>query len=120
MINLLVLAATIEVKGGITLDIMTGVQPVAGFAVAVEHSPEFRFVSLGTEDTAVTVLRFIADNWARLSLPRIHLGAWTDSTGEIVLDLSEVLADRASALEIAAKRGELAIWDIAGGCEIRL
>ena len=48
------------------------------------------------------------------------LGWWVDTdTGRTYVDASDVIADRAEALELAAARGELAIWDLVAAAEVR-
>lgn len=49
----------------------------------------------------------------------VYVGAWIDdSTNTLYLDLSEVVADRDTALKLAARRGQLAIFDTATGQDI--
>lgn len=48
------------------------------------------------------------------------LGWWVDTdTGRTYVDASDVITDRADALELAAARGELAVWDLAAAAEVR-
>lgn len=47
-------------------------------------------------------------------------GRWTDTDGTVYWDEVEVFEDETEALLTAASRGELAIWDIARGVEIRV
>ena len=47
-------------------------------------------------------------------------GVWTDSeTGTVYFDAVSLMESRAAANLLAKRRGELAIWDIANGEEIR-
>lgn len=49
-----------------------------------------------------------------------YIGAWRDSvTGTNYFDLSQWVPDLSDAMRIATERGELAIWDIRNGCELR-
>lgn len=48
-------------------------------------------------------------------------GAWRDSeTGRDYVEPIQILTDRATALTVAAERGELAIYDLTNGVEIRI
>lgn len=48
------------------------------------------------------------------------IGSWTDAdTGDLHLDVSDIFDNLFVAREHAAKRGELAIWDIENATEIR-
>jgi hypothetical protein len=50
-----------------------------------------------------------------------YIGAWkNDETGWVHIDASDHVPDFESAVRIAQERGELAIWEIAGGTEYRL
>ena len=49
------------------------------------------------------------------------IGSWTDTeTGKVYLDHVEHYWDERIALNLAAVRGEIAIWDVANSKEIRL
>ncbi len=49
----------------------------------------------------------------------VYVGAWIDDdTNTLYLDLSEVVADRDTALKLAARRGQLAIFDTATGQDV--
>jgi len=50
-----------------------------------------------------------------------YIGSWRDiETGHVHIDASDHVEDFDSAIRIAQERGELAIWEIAGGTEFRL
>lgn len=63
--------------------------------------------------------------WVERELPRVmsegnYFGAWRDSeTGTIYLDVVKIFHEFVPACRDADKRGELAIWDLAGQREIR-
>ncbi|MFC4089336.1 hypothetical protein [Micromonospora sp. GCM10011541] len=63
--------------------------------------------------------------WVERELPRVigqreYFGAWTDrETGVIYLDVVKIFSEFVPACRDADKRGELAIWDLAGQREIR-
>lgn len=49
------------------------------------------------------------------------VGVWKDSeTGFYYVDLVEHISDRASALQLATERGEIAIWDLRERKEVRV
>lgn len=49
------------------------------------------------------------------------LGSWRDGiTGDIYVDFGDTYENRETALEVAAARGELAIFDLFDGVEVRL
>jgi hypothetical protein len=50
-----------------------------------------------------------------------YIGAWKNTdTGWVHVDASDYVPDFESAVRIGRERGELAIWEIAGGTEYRL
>lgn len=50
-----------------------------------------------------------------------YVGVWTDTlTGKVWVDNVVIVDDRAAALELAARNGELAIWSFAESKEVRL
>jgi hypothetical protein len=50
-----------------------------------------------------------------------YIGSWkNDETGWVHVDASDHFEDFESAVRVASERGELAIWEIAGGTEYRL
>ena len=54
--------------------------------------------------------------------PKCAFGAWVDADNRNALYIEpiEILSDRADAMSAAAERGELAIYDLENGVEIRL
>ncbi len=63
---------------------------------------------------------WLAEHEFTLSLPGYYAGIWKDSdTGLTYIDISRNVADLYSALAIADARGELAVWDVAHGVEVR-
>lgn len=49
-----------------------------------------------------------------------YIGVWTDTeTGRVYIDAVQHESDVREALTLASRRGELAIWDIMAGVEIR-
>src|SRR5881628_472523 len=50
-----------------------------------------------------------------------YFGVWKDTeTGMIYIDASDHVDNRQDALYLATERGEIAVWDIANGVEIRV
>lgn len=48
------------------------------------------------------------------------VGYWTDSDGTVYRDLTVWIRDRDQAISFGRSNKQLAIWDIANNCEIRL
>lgn len=66
-------------------------------------------------DTPAKLSRFVARK------PRLFAGYWVDGeTGVEYFDAVSVIRERDRALQLAKRRGELAIWDFARGAEIRV
>lgn len=104
--------------GGATASVVGGAVPTAGYYVGGVVPAEKYYGWIAEAD----VREFIHAHRAFLSVGRRYVGAWKDTaTGIIWLDVTEWFAtkDRATALNIAAGRGELAVWDILNSVEIR-
>lgn len=83
-----------------------------GYVVAVKGSPELRAKSLDPKE----ISDFVNKHGAGKSV-----GGWRDEkSGDYFLDVVEVHQDKALALKLAKQRGELAIFDLSTGEEIRL
>lgn len=86
-----------------------GESPTNGFMVG-GVAPELVMTN-GTRDLPSWVARNSGE----------YFGIWRDdATGKYHADISEHYADRETAIEIARQRGEIAIWDLANGTEIRV
>jgi len=65
-------------------------------------------------------------NWLRkhpamIMNPNIYLGGWIDNFyGMVYIDLSEWMQHKDAAIDRARTLGEIAIWDLAEGKEIRV
>ena len=111
-----VIVALVE-NGGCTISVRGDDAPTAGYGLAV--------AGLGIRVAAGTPLRtavfeFIAGRSSGLLLAGRYLGAWVDSaTGDTYLDVTRVIADLDTALDLARATGEIAVWDFANGVEIR-
>lgn len=67
-----------------------------------------------------TTDRWLEEHWNTLLKPGMFAGIWLDKdTGIGYVDISRNVADMYSALAIADARGELAVWDVAHGAEVR-
>lgn len=111
-----VIVALIE-DGGVTLSLRGEEAPTTGYGVAV--------AGLGLHVEAGTPLRtavsdFISGRSSGLMLAGRFLGAWVDEAdGSTYLDVTRVIADLDTALDLARATGEIAVWDFANGVEIR-
>lgn len=105
-------------RGGATFNLFFG--DLAGaslFAVAIY--PESGRVWMGKDLPEEIIEKFIDDNRAVLSDPRISIGTWYNAdNGLSYLDLSAVVADRDAALLLAREYNQIAIYDLAGDIEI--
>ncbi|WP_439377844.1 hypothetical protein [Amycolatopsis lexingtonensis] len=111
------LARKLETEGGFSYDPRTRTSPTSGYAVSV--NPEANRQLPGPVSTGV-ILGYAYLFGHLLDQPGKVLGAWRDSeTGITHLDVSTVVGDREDALMLARAFGELAVWDYAGGEEIR-
>ena len=78
-----------------------------GYAVTVQNGliiPEDQFLS---DAGRVQVARWVAGR---------HIGVWHDKKHrEFALDVTEVIADRAEAIQLGIQRDQQSIYDLAGG-----
>lgn len=106
--------------GGATVTLVHGRNvPSSGYVVAVKgHELRLRM----TQDTHEDIRSYVERKRGVVAGSRItrpaYVGAWQDGA-DIVLDVVEILSDRAEAVAAGQTRGELAIWDLARGEEIR-
>lgn len=106
-------------EGGFTFDPRAEKLVTSGFSVATPgHGKVFDLQEFDDDDVA----GYVDDNWGLLQAdPDLHVGAWLDTeTGQVWLDLPEVLQDRDAAIAAARERGELAIYDLNAKDEIRV
>jgi hypothetical protein len=104
-------------NGGFTLDLRTPEGWVTkGFAVSV--NPERTQTSQNPD--ASTLARYVLDNWDLLSQEPKVFGGWLDTeSGITYLDVVTVFDSKEEALDLAVQHGELAIFDLGSGQEIR-
>ena len=109
-------------QGGGTLDPKTGEEVTSGIAVAVpDHSGIYPAEQFFADDNAAaqTVRDWMDKNAEVLSQPNMNVGVWHDTAnGEVVLDPSEVVQDRATAISLGIARDQQAVYDIGAGEEI--
>ncbi|GHH62451.1 hypothetical protein GCM10017774_90230 [Lentzea cavernae] len=97
--------------GGFSVDPQDGSDVRIGFAVAVH--PEHERVYLGRVSGS-DVAEYVRQVREALSLPGRVLGGWRDpASGNAYLDVSVVTPDRSEAFELAARTGQLAVFDFA-------
>lgn len=107
------------VTGGFSFDVQTGEVPKQGFAVSC--NPEETRV-LGTAyPTVADLWLYITDKYVVLSGVGKVFGGWVDrETGLTHLDVVTIVDDEAKARELGKTHGEIAIYDLTSGSEIRL
>jgi len=105
--------------GGFTLDLRKLKRAKAGYVVSIY--PNITTCVPAAKFNAGDIRDFTSDNEECLGWPGHHLGAWHNSETRLVeLDISIVVPDRDTALLLAAKHNQKAIYDMAGQEEIRL
>jgi hypothetical protein len=109
----------IRESGGFTLDMQSHEWVTEGFAVSL--NPERTMVVEG-ELTSDHTLAFLSDNADLLLTEKGKVfGGWVDTeTGKTYLDVVTVYADREEAIKFGRFYGEIAIFDLSKGEEIRL
>lgn len=107
-------------KGGSTQSITGASVPTDGYMVSESGGYHFDASLLGSVQGESFVYDFVF-NHVGLYEEGMFLGFWIDEkSNEVWLDVSQHFSEKSDALDIAALRGELAIWDIAEAREIRL
>jgi hypothetical protein len=67
------------------------------------------------------ITRFVSMHFSFATSGKVFLGGWLDTAdGNIYIDLSFNFPDKEIAMQEARNNGEIAIWDLAKGEEIRL
>lgn len=106
-----------EVNAGVYVSAAT--QPQDGYMVGGIR-PE---IVVPRDERLVTAgVSYLAEEYAgAVKSGAVFIGGWVNDTSSMVhLDVSECYASRAEALEVAAARGEIAVWDVSAADEIRL
>jgi hypothetical protein len=113
------LLETLRDTGGFTYNLSTMGYVTKGFAVSV--NPECTRVIDGPVD-AITLLTYASDNALLLDGREGKMfGAWLDTeTGKTYLDVVTVFEHEWQAAYFGTRAGEIAIYDLGTGKEIRL
>lgn len=110
-------------NGGASYNLITGeYNPTTGYMVGLYNKDQV--VPLGTaKGLQYDVADFIKDNAQILLGGTVtdcyFLGSWVHE-GEVHLDISANVLDLKEALFLGKKYGQLAIWDCANKCEIKI
>lgn len=114
----------IALHNGATVDVFTGaaVDLAAGYVVSIDG---YGWQDDRYSDTADVVQQYVnhAPEWIEDigAANPVYVGAWIDGhTGTLHLDLSAVFTGLELALTVAREQRQLAIWDVAAECEIRV
>lgn len=108
----------LRAEGGFTIDLRTAEGWVEeGFAVSVNPERTRTFeLPVNTAD----LVTYVNDNWDLLKSEPSVFGGWLDTETDITyLDVVTVLDSKEEALDLAVAHGELAIFDLGSGQEIR-
>lgn len=113
-------------EGGSTQSLRGEAVPDSGFMVG-GFANSLIFDSLLVTDASHWAVSFngIA-NWVNNNLtlataPEMYIGGWIDKeTNSMYVDLSKLVVDREAAILTAKELGEIAIWDLGKGEEIRV
>jgi hypothetical protein len=100
------LVQTIRANSGITYDVKSGEIPSTGWAVSIPGCE--KIVDYLTEDG---LQQYIAEHETVLAQPGNYLGAWFNGD-EWYLDVSRVIDDRSTALELGSQWGQIAVFDL--------
>jgi hypothetical protein len=104
-------------SGGATLSLNGQLTPNTGYMVGGVQNRAFNRDMF----TWANVFDFVAGVMYLLDKDRYFLGSWIDDeTGLIWVDVAELSLERSTALELAAARDEIAIWDNRNQEEIRV
>jgi hypothetical protein len=104
--------------GGFTMDLHAAGFAKEGFAVSV--NPERTRKISGPVDS-ITLVTYVSDNWDLLSENGKVFGGWLDrETGITYLDVVTLFDNREDAERLGREHGEIAIFDLETGTEIRL
>ena len=98
-------------NGGATLNPITGGEPASGYMVG-GIAPSLTFAPGTIPGRMISeLIQYIATNWTHGSF----VGGWQDpDTFEYHFDISDRIDDRDFAIELGNRRGEIAIYDLAG------
>jgi hypothetical protein len=108
-----------RLNGGITIN-TKGEQPTEGYIVSPFKHLETKIdVELSWEEKQTEISAFLERNKEVLETDNVFFGAWYEGI-YIYLDVCICCSDLKFAKNIGKAFQQLAIWDVANGCEIRL
>ena len=108
------IASYIKENGGISIN-KKGEMPTEGYAVSPSKATETKIPV--SEFTPQSIVDFQKQFAGALNKKNAYFGAWQDGDN-IVLDVSQVYPDLGSALKVAQKGSQDAVFDISGGKSI--
>ena len=110
--------------GGSTISTKNGSVPKSGFMVAVD-ADRSKVIKVDLDDPnaekklASEIKKYMDDNKDKLSEKGKFLGTWQDTaTGDLYLDVSTHVRNKAEAVELGRKNNQIAIWDVKNMAEI--
>lgn len=115
-----IMLKSLRQSGGATIHPETGEAPRTGFMVSLPGA-EKTLPNLSAT-TGAAVRRYLKALKALFTgHPAIYAGAWVDKhTGKVFLDASLCVPDREAAVTLGRQFGQIAIYDVTSGSEVRL
>ena len=109
-------------QGGLSVNMIDGSEPPDGYMVARTEGVKPSIVSAdefyGADTGPAALSSFLKDNKASLT-GGDYLGVWHDTdSGNVFLDVSQNVKDRATAERLGSERNQISIWDVVEGKEI--
>lgn len=112
------LATTLAVAGGFTLDVRTMTHPVAGYVVST--CPEHENTITGRV-SATDLAEYLFTHVLLLHEPGKLMGAWLDrETGVTYLDVVSIVDSYEEAVALAERHGQLAVYHLDTATELRI
>lgn len=112
------LVTTLNNNGGFTWDVRNSAYVTEGYALSVD--PDLTRV-FDRPISASDIHVYMTETWDKVHSDNKQLGAWLDTeTGKTHLDVVTVLTDKTEAIKLGRYFGEIAIFDLSAGEEIRL
>lgn len=110
-----------EPDAGFTVRPTTGTEPTTGYAVAFAGAEHVIPKAATQAQIADEIFNYVQGHADDFGTEGVHLGGWHDpETGELYLDLSEVVDNEADAVTLARERNQLAYWSYADQRSIRV
>ncbi len=103
-----------EGGGGITINLVTGEEPDAGYAVAAKVNQKiYRSHEIQTDDQFDAAVRaYIKEHKVQLSKPEWELGLWVDSKGDLYIDTTRIFDDKIDAAVFGFRERQKAMFDL--------